>query len=238
MGVNSSKTPESVKILALFVLPGSYIVFCLFVFYYISPWSKIAPAFFQLQLQVLERFIYNLTIWKAAQYLKCIFSLRLWDPQDTFPDNSPSALWSSSPLICRQACQCQQIRITVQLKHGGAVSGGKSALARITWWIQWRQLWAANVSPTSCLLQVSAEQVGVQVPWATEQLGAWRIFIIHKKWSISDIWKALQPLMRWGKRSVPRWPPPRCIYLNVWSSDCTPLSVPRVHYTLENVKIL
>lgn len=56
---------------------------------------------------------------------------------------------------------------------------------------------------------------GSALPWNTEQLGAWLAFIIHKKWSqcISDICKALQLLMRWGKRSVPRWPPTVFIWM-------------------------
>lgn len=47
------------------------------------------------------------------------------------------------------------------------------------------------------------------LPWATEQLGAWILFIIRKKWSqcISDICRVLQTLMRVEKRSVPWWTP-------------------------------
>lgn len=98
----------------------------------------------------------------------------------------------------------------------------------------------ANVTPYP--MEVSAGRRGIHPTlkrWRTESL----IFIIHKKWSlcISDIFRALQPLMRWGKWAMLLPSGPQvCLFEYVIIRPHEPLwgSMPRVHYTPENVKIL
>lgn len=91
----------------------------------------------------------------------------------------------------------------------------------------------ANVTPYP--VEVSAGRGGIHPTlkrWRTESL----IFIIHKKWSlrISDIFRTLQPLMRWGKWAMPLPSGPQvCLFEYVIIRTHEPLwgSMPRVHYT-------
>lgn len=192
--------------------------------------SSICPVCLQLKFQASRRPGCGLTQQpgRTLHAENPFFSLRYRVHADPAPNSSVGL---EDPHLPRtdNLVNCQQMRLE------RARQERKSAWAGTSWWME---LWKCHSLPHVGPSWVKGTHHTLKC-WGTRSL----VFIIHKKWSpcISDICRALQPLMRWGNQAMPLPSGPQlCLfeYVIIRLHKALWGSVPRVHYTLENVKIL